>query len=71
MGTQFLELLINLERVADHCSNVAMYILREDAKSGDPLRENSHLYFHQLHEGGSDANFDQLYSAYREKYFEP
>ncbi len=71
IGTQFLELLINLERMADHCSNVAMYILREEAKSGDPLRENAHLYFHQLHEGGSDANFDQLYEQYREKYFEP
>ena len=69
-GTQFLELLINLERVADHCSNVAMYILREEAKAGDPLRENSHLYFHQLHEGGSDADFDHLYSEYKAQYFD-
>lgn len=71
IGTQYLELLINLERVADHCSNVAMYILREEAEAGDPVRENSHLYFHQLHEGGSDAQFDQLYSQYRQEYFEP
>lgn len=70
VGTQFLELLINLERVADHCSNVAMYILREEAKAGDPLRENSHLYFHQLHEGGSDATFDQMYSDYKHQYFD-
>ncbi len=70
VGTQFLELLINLERVSDHCSNVAMYILREEAKAGDPLRENSHLYFHQLHEGGSDADFDQLYSEYKRQYFD-
>lgn len=70
VGTQFLELLINLERMADHCSNVAMYIMREDAKEGDPLWENSHLYLHQLHEGGSDANFDQLYAAYKGKYYD-
>lgn len=70
VGTQFLELLINLERMADHCSNVAMYIMREDAKEGDPLWENSHLYLHQLHEGGSDANFDQLYATYKGKYYD-
>lgn len=69
-GAQFLELLINLERVADHCSNVAMYILREGAKAGDPIRENSHLYLHQLHEGGSDAGFDQMYRDYKAEYFD-
>ena len=25
LGTQFLELLINLERMSDHCSNVALH----------------------------------------------
>lgn len=70
VGTQFLELLINLERVADHCSNIAMYILREGAKEGDPVRENAHVYLHQLHEGGSDANFDQLYSQFKKQYYE-
>ena len=65
-----MELLINLERVADHCSNVAMYILREGAKAGDPIRENSHLYLHQLHEGGSDAGFDQMYRDYKAEYFD-
>lgn len=69
VGTQFLELLINLERVADHCSNVAMYIIREEAKEGDPIRENSHLYLHQLHEGGSDEGFDKLYSEYKKQYY--
>lgn len=70
VGTQFLELLINLERVADHCSNIAMYILREGAKEGDPVRENAHVYLHQLHEGGSDANFDQLYFQFKKQYYE-
>ncbi len=70
VGAQFLELLINLERVADHCSNIAMYILREEAHAGDPVLENSHLYLHQLHEGGSDANFDQLYSDYKSRYYD-
>lgn len=68
-GTQFLELLTNLERVADHCSNVAMYIIREEAKEGDPIRENSHLYLHQLHEGGSDEGFDKMYGEYKKQYY--
>lgn len=70
LGTQFLELLINLERVADHCSNVAMYIMRENAKAGALIRENSHVYFHDLHEGGSDAHFDRLFSEYRHQYYD-
>ena len=69
VGTQFLELLINLERVADHCSNVAMYIIREEAKDGDPIRENSHVYLHRLHEGGSDEGFDQMYETYKVQYY--
>lgn len=70
VGTQFLELLINLERVADHCSNVAKYILREEAHAGDPVRENTHLYFHQLHQGGSDADFDQMFAEYKSQYYD-
>lgn len=69
VGTQFLELLTNLERVADHCSNVAMYIIREEAKDGDPIRENSHVYLHQLHEGGSDEGFDKMYGEYKAEYY--
>ena len=70
VGTQFLELLINLGRVADHCSNVAMYILREEAHAGDLVRENAHTYFHQLHEGGIDEGFDQMFADYKHQYFD-
>lgn len=70
VGTQFLELLINLERVADHCSNIAMYIIRETARSGDIIRENSHIYFHDLHKGGNDAEFDLMFRVYRDKYLD-
>lgn len=69
LGTQFLELLINLERVADHCSNIAMYIIRENAKAGALVRENSHVYLHDLHEGGADAGFDRMFSDYRHQYY--
>ncbi|MEG1730187.1 MAG: Na/Pi cotransporter family protein [Oscillospiraceae bacterium] len=70
LGTQFLELLINLERISDHCSNVAMYILRLTSPHNDLIRTDSHAYFQQLHSGGN-ATYDELYKNYRLKYFAP
>ena len=43
LGTQFLELLINLERISDHCSNVAMLILRSTTPAKENLPDN-HTY---------------------------
>lgn len=68
LGTQFLELLINLERISDHCSNVAMYIIRQTAQHDDLIRTDSHAYFHELHHGGNEE-FDKQLAASREKYF--
>lgn len=69
LGTQFLEMLINLERIADHCSNVAMYIVRENAKATDLAWVNSHAYLHELHHGAS-ADFDKSFERYREEYYD-
>ena len=41
LGTQFLELLINLERMSDHCSNVALHILRQTSSPDDKVRIDS------------------------------
>lgn len=67
LGTQFLELLINLERISDHCSNVAMYILKQTARSDDIIRTDAHAYFHALHHGGNEE-FDKQLAVSREKY---
>ena len=69
-GTQFLELLINLERVSDHCSNVALQILRRTAPKNDLVLTDTHAYLHQLHHGSSQS-FDELFTAYRNKYMSP
>ena len=69
LGTQFLELLINLERISDHCSNVAMLILR----STTPAKENlpvNHTYLKYLHSGAS-AEFEKLFAQYQEQYYAP
>ena len=57
-GTQFLELLINLERMSDHCSNVALHILRQTSSPDDKVRIDSHAYMHELHHGGFNQEFD-------------
>ena len=51
LGTQFLELLINLERISDHCSNVALRIIRQTASKDDMIRIDSHTYVQDLHHG--------------------
>ena len=70
LGTQFLELLINLERMSDHCSNVALHILRQTSSPDDKVRIDSHAYMRELHHGG-DKDFGVLYNQYREKYYAP
>ena len=69
-GTQFLELLFNLERISDHCSNVALYIVRQTSSRDDIVRIDSHAYMRELHHGG-DKEFGTLYNQYREKYYSP
>ena len=71
LGTQFLELLINLERISDHCSNVALRVVRQTASKDDKIRIDSHAYTRDLHHGGADPEFDQLFGEYRKKYFTP
>lgn len=71
LGTQFLELLINLERMSDHCSNVALHILRQTSSPDDKVRIDSHAYMHELHHSGFNQEFDDLFQEYRTKYFQP
>ena len=71
LGTQFLELLINLERMSDHWSNVALHILRQTSSPDDKVRIDSHAYMHELHHGGFNQEFDDLFQEYRTKYFQP
>ena len=71
LGTQFLELLINLELMSDHCSKVALPILRQTSSPDDKVRIDSHAYMHELHHGGFNQEFDDLFQEYRTKYFQP
>ena len=70
LGTQFLELLINLERISDHCSNAAVRIIHQSANKDSLVRNDIHGYLQQLHQGSS-PQFDQLFQQAKERYYEP
>ena len=70
IGTQFLELLINLERISDHCSNAAVRILHQYGERDSLVREDIHSYLHQLHQGASQP-FEQLFQQAKERYTLP
>ena len=70
LGMQFGELLISLERISDHCSNVAVYILRQTAPRDGLVHKDFHAYLHELHHGAS-AEYDRLYTQYQKQFYDP
>ena len=70
LGLQFLELVINLERISDHCSAVAMYVVRDTAPANDLARTDAHAYLHQLHHTTA-PEYTQAFAQFKAKYFEP
>ena len=60
----FVETLVNLERIADHCANIGMHVLTR--ASGEKSIDR-HEYRRQLHLGKTDF-YQDLYEHYTEKY---
>ncbi|MFA5659014.1 MAG: Na/Pi cotransporter family protein [Oscillospiraceae bacterium] len=63
-GVYFLDILTNLERISDHCSNIAVYLIIRESKK-DNL--NRHEYIQTLHKGGSQQ-YQVASIMYAEKY---
>ena len=61
-GFIFSDFITNCERVADHCSNVAVCLIQVAEDSFD-----THEYLQNLREHG-DVSFDEQYKMYKEKY---
>lgn len=61
-GFVLSDILTNLERVSDHCSNVASCLIEMSEHAALDL----HSYLHKVHRSGKD--FDALYQEYKEKY---
>ncbi|NLZ45178.1 MAG: Na/Pi cotransporter family protein [Clostridiales bacterium] len=64
LGFVFTDLLTNLERVSDHCSNIAVSIIQMHDTDFE-----THEYIHELRTGGT--NFEEMVSQYQEKYTLP
>ncbi len=62
-GVNFLDQLIHLERISDHCSNVGVYVL--SSKDADVL--NHHEFIDSLH-SGENEEYIKLEKAYRAKF---
>ena len=54
MGFVFSDIITNFERIADHCSNIAVSLIQ------------SHEYLHNIKH--DNFAFDNLYDAYKKKY---
>ncbi|MDE7290403.1 MAG: Na/Pi cotransporter family protein, partial [Oscillospiraceae bacterium] len=63
-GVNFLDLLVNLERISDHCSNIAVYVMSAQ-KSSSIL--NRHEYIQAQHENSS-TEYLALTEQYMTKY---
>lgn len=63
-GVIFLEILGNLERISDHCSNIAVYIIGKNEIS-QPL--NPHEYIHKIHHEQT-TNYMEITDFYINKY---
>lgn len=63
-GINFLDILINLERISDHCSNVGVYILGGVQNQNVLFR---HEYIQSTHKG-EDVNYIKLSEKYMDKY---
>lgn len=63
-GVIFLDILTNLERISDHCSNIAVYMIAKEIKN-DSI--NHHEYIEQIHKGNT-PEFIEASNEYMKKY---
>ena len=63
-GFVFNDLLTNLERVSDHCSNIAVTVIQAAHKNFE-----THEYLSNVHK--SDTEFKKQYNEYSKKYMLP
>lgn len=64
-GIAFLDILVNVERISDQCSNIGFNTLSLEEPQ---LVRNQHDYSKLLH-SGQDEEFNALYQKYHERYF--
>ena len=63
----FMDLFGNIERIADHCSNVAVHVLQRLSERDD---FDAHRERNEMHKG-TTSTYRQLYDQYRRDFIEP
>ncbi|MCG8499932.1 MAG: Na/Pi cotransporter family protein [Firmicutes bacterium] len=63
-GVIFLDIINNLERIADHCSNIGIAV---EQLNSARMELDPHMYLKHLHQNKPEE-YEQLYAQYREKY---
>lgn len=61
MGFVFSDIITNFERIADHCSNIAISLIQSEKEGIE-----AHEYLHNIKH--DNFAFDNLYDAYKKKY---
>ncbi len=64
LGFVLSDLLTNLERVSDHCSNIATAVIEIELHGS----VDAHAYLRSLHDGEAGALFQEEFEAYLQKY---
>ena len=64
LGFVLNDLLTNLERISDHCSNIAVNVI-EFERQGSP---DSHEYLRQVHNSTEGSRFQRQYEEYLHQY---
>ena len=64
-GTVFLDILNNIERISDVCSNIGIAVI---ARVNPEVANLAHTYISSLHKG-SDENYNHEYEAAHEEFF--
>ena len=65
-GFPFVEALGNMERIADHCSNIGVYIIGHE---GDARGIDQHAYTRKIHKGET-KDYNEKFAHYEKKYFD-
>ena len=65
LGFVFSDLITNIERISDHCSNIAIGIIETNNNGYDV-----HEYLHEL-KNSDDVQFNEEYQKYKKKYALP
>ena len=64
-GIRFQDILQNMERISDKCSDLAVYLL---ARRDDRINGAEHQYLHNLHHSNS-ASYQNAFREAHDKYF--